>query len=256
MLLSIDEKSNEKTRTNLPLIMDIIIYKQNGNHFAGVGGGGRRWVWVWVKCGVWVGGCFFFQYIFFVENSYISRVKYLWSMFDRAQLTHYDDFIMTTMAAQITSLTVVYSTVYSDANQKRKHQSSASLAFVWGIHRDRWIPRTKGQLRGQCFHLMTSSCIGQQWFTWSIFGTYPFAECLMLQTMHGNSENPSSFCRRYKYLFINPSKPCDAYILSVDFCGRWHIFAQENSFENVVWKIAASLCYFIEVKWRIFASVI
>ena len=72
-------------------------------------------------------------------------------------LTHYIDVIMTTMASQITSLAVVYSTVYSDADQ-RKHQSSASLAFVWGIHRDRWIPRTKGQLRGKCFHLMTSSC--------------------------------------------------------------------------------------------------
>ena len=41
---------------------------------------------------------------------------------------------MTTMASQITSLTIVYSTVYSNADQ-RKHQSSASLAFVWGIHR-------------------------------------------------------------------------------------------------------------------------
>ena len=38
---------------------------------------------------------------------------------------------MTTMASQITSLTVVYSTVYSDADQ-RKHQSSASLAFCVG----------------------------------------------------------------------------------------------------------------------------
>ena len=71
--------------------------------------------------------------------------------------SHYNDVIMTTMASQITSLTVVYSTVYSDADQ-RKHQSSASLAFVWEIHRGRWIPRTKGQLRGKCFHLMTSSC--------------------------------------------------------------------------------------------------
>ena len=70
---------------------------------------------------------------------------------------HYTDVIMNTMAFQIISLTVVYSTVYSDADQ-RKHESSASLAFVWGIHRDRWIPRTKGQLRGKCFHLMTSSC--------------------------------------------------------------------------------------------------
>ena len=36
--------------------------------------------------------------------------------------------------SQITSLTIVYSTVYSDATE-RKHQSSASLAFVWGIRR-------------------------------------------------------------------------------------------------------------------------
>ena len=43
---------------------------------------------------------------------------------------------MSTIASQITSLTIVYWTVYSDADQ-RKHQSSASLAFVWGIHRDR-----------------------------------------------------------------------------------------------------------------------
>ena len=73
---------------------------------------------------------------------------------------HHNDVIMTTMASEITSLTVVYLTVYSDADQ-RKHQSSASLAFVWGIHRDRWIPRTKGQLRGKCFHLMTSSWLFQ-----------------------------------------------------------------------------------------------
>ena len=41
---------------------------------------------------------------------------------------------MEAIASQITSLTSVYSVVYSDADQ-RKHQSSASLAFVWGIHR-------------------------------------------------------------------------------------------------------------------------
>ena len=42
---------------------------------------------------------------------------------------------MGAIASQITSLTIVYSTVYSDADQ-RKHHSSASLAFVWGIHRE------------------------------------------------------------------------------------------------------------------------
>ena len=41
---------------------------------------------------------------------------------------------MGAIASQITSLTVVYSIVYSDVDQ-RKHQSSASLAFVRGIHR-------------------------------------------------------------------------------------------------------------------------
>ena len=46
---------------------------------------------------------------------------------------HYCDVIMGAVASQITSPTIVYSTVYSDADQ-RKHKSSASLAFVRGIH--------------------------------------------------------------------------------------------------------------------------
>ena len=41
---------------------------------------------------------------------------------------------MRALESQITSLTIVYSTFYADADQ-RKHQSSASLALVWGIHR-------------------------------------------------------------------------------------------------------------------------
>ena len=47
---------------------------------------------------------------------------------------NYTAVIMSAMASHITSLTIVYSIVYSDADQ-RKHQSSALLAFVWGIHR-------------------------------------------------------------------------------------------------------------------------
>ena len=41
---------------------------------------------------------------------------------------------MGAVASQITSLTIVYSIVDWDAGQ-RKHESSASLAFVLGIHR-------------------------------------------------------------------------------------------------------------------------
>ena len=47
---------------------------------------------------------------------------------------HYNDVIMGVMVSKITSLSIVYSTIYSGADQ-RKHQSSASLAFVGGIHR-------------------------------------------------------------------------------------------------------------------------
>ena len=65
------------------------------------------------------------------SNSMIMLMSWRGNVF---YITHYDDVIMSTIASQITSLTIVYSTVYSGTDQS-KHQSSASLAFVWGIHR-------------------------------------------------------------------------------------------------------------------------
>ena len=50
---------------------------------------------------------------------------------------------MDTMASKIISLTIVYSTVHSGAD-KRKHQSSASLAIVRGIHR--WPVNSPAQM--------------------------------------------------------------------------------------------------------------
>ena len=52
----------------------------------------------------------------------------------KGDYSHYTDVTMSPMSSQITSLGIVYSTVYSGADQ-RKHQSSASLAFVRRIHR-------------------------------------------------------------------------------------------------------------------------
>ena len=49
-------------------------------------------------------------------------------------IRHYNDVVMSAIASHITNLTIVFSIVYSDADQ-RKHQSTASLAFVRGIHR-------------------------------------------------------------------------------------------------------------------------
>ena len=52
----------------------------------------------------------------------------------KVMVEHSTDVTMGAMASQITSLTSVYSTIYSGAD-KKKHQSSASLVFVRGIHR-------------------------------------------------------------------------------------------------------------------------
>ena len=55
-------------------------------------------------------------------------------MMTYCQLAHYNEVIIGTISSQITSQTIVYSTLYSDADQ-RIQQSCASLAFVRGIHR-------------------------------------------------------------------------------------------------------------------------
>ena len=56
-----------------------------------------------------------------------------WTVMNVVPSHHYNDVIMSVMASQITSLTIGYSTVYSGTDE-RKHQSSASLAFVRGIY--------------------------------------------------------------------------------------------------------------------------
>ena len=48
-------------------------------------------------------------------------------------IDHYTDVIMSMMASQITGVSIGYSIVCSDADQ-RKYQISALLAFVRGIH--------------------------------------------------------------------------------------------------------------------------
>ena len=72
--------------------------------------------------------------IMLIKFSYTSSFETDFVYVTTLGADHYADVVMIEMASQITSLTIVYSTVYSDADQ-RKHQSSASLAFVRGIHR-------------------------------------------------------------------------------------------------------------------------
>ena len=72
--------------------------------------------------------------------------------------SHYTDVIMGAMASQITSITIVSSTVYSGADKKKPTKAPCHWP-LWGeFTGDRRIPSTNSQWRGKCFHLMTTSC--------------------------------------------------------------------------------------------------
>ena len=69
---------------------------------------------------------------------------------------------MATIASQITSLTIVYLTVYPDADQG-KHQSSVSLAFVRGIHRGPVNSPHKGPVTRKMFPFDDVTMYRLQW---------------------------------------------------------------------------------------------
>ena len=79
---------------------------------------------------------------------------------------HYSDVIMSTKASRITGVSIVYSTICSGANQ-RKHQSSASLAFVRGIHRWPMNSPHKGSVTWKMYPfddvIMQQACV---WCCW------------------------------------------------------------------------------------------
>ena len=86
------------------------------------------------------------------------NMKFYENLFHTTSLSdlppHYSDVMTGAMVYQITSLTIVYSGVYSGAD-KKKHQSSASLAFVWGIH---WWPVNSPQMASNAENVSIWSC--------------------------------------------------------------------------------------------------
>ena len=95
------------------------------------------------------------------------------------------------LASQVTSLTIVYLTVYSGADQ-RKHQSSASLAFVRGIYRSPVNSPYKGPVTRKMF---------------------PFDDVIMTFCIYDDSQKyspPSSTSvipRSPKYQWLLPKSP-------------------------------------------------
>ena len=100
---------------------------------------------------------------------------------------HYKDVIMSAMASQITRLTIVYSTVCSAIDQ-RKHQSSASLSFVRGIHQRSMNSPHKGSVTRKMF---------------------PFDDVIMFSHLHAQFPPQT------------PSKQCPAPRLCVPECVQW-----------------------------------
>ena len=138
---------------------------------------------------------------------------------------------MGVISSQITSLTIVYLTVYSDADH-RKHQSSTSLAFVRGIHR--------GPVNSP-----------HKWpVTWKMF---PFDDVIMWGWVTNICiSNPGYHCfRKWPVACTVPSHYLNQCWNIVNWTPRnklqwtlnWnsYIFIQENACENVVWTMAAIL---------------
>ena len=104
---------------------------------------------------------------------------------------HYNDVIMGAMASQITYLTIVYSTVYSGADQ-RKHQSSASLAFVLGIHR--WLvnSRHKGPVTRKLFPIDNVIMYIKWYLTWLIYPDLAYRETFLVSISTASLETKIS----------------------------------------------------------------
>ena len=115
-----------------------------------------------------------------VIPSLIRRQRW-WHM---ASIVHYSDVIMSALVSQITCVSIVCSTVCSGADQ-RKHQSSASLAFVRGI--DWWLVDSlhKGQVTRKMFSFDDVIMI--------VTHMVPLCMCLCLQKVLLKI-NTSNFC--------------------------------------------------------------
>ena len=88
---------------------------------------------------------------------------------------------------------------------RRRSKKTSKLrvtGLCGGIHRDRWIPRTKGQLHGKCFHVMASS-----WF--------PLIKWYIAGNSWRDRKRSQDFGARSRYLrqgyvITSHSKPWDA----------------------------------------------
>ena len=80
---------------------------------------------------------FFFFFLFWLGSDRISPLSFIPNSADA--VTHYNDVIMNAMASQITSLTIVYLTVYSGGDKKKTSKLRVT-GLCGGIHRTGEFP--------------------------------------------------------------------------------------------------------------------
>ena len=122
---------------------------------------------------------------------------------------HYSDAIMSAMASQITGVFSVYSTVCPGANQG-KHQSSASLAFVRGMHQGTVDSRYKRAVTRKMFPFDNAIIYCQDNLTSS-----SSAQCQTLLPVDN-----IAYCR---YCEINPTEVTNSSNEINNFC-EWYMF--------------------------------
>ena len=110
-------------------------------------------------------------------------------------------------------------------SRQRKHQSSASLAFVRGIHR--WIPGTNGQQRGKCFHSTTSSrIIKNAPRAWSSLCLQMSQHLTVLGHQQAQFWEPTMLFLNYRHKLCSPA--ADKHIICTYICSRTHRWIHQN----------------------------
>ena len=138
-------------------------------------------------------------------------------------IIHYNDVIMGAITSQITSLTI-FTQLFIQTQIKENIKAPRHWPLCGEFTGDRWIPRTNGQLRGKCFHLMTSLC-------WRIM--------IIIMILYDQSSMKGNGCKSVIYRFIqllrsmidrswiNDSPFIDSYMLWL-IRYRWIIIIEDD----------------------------
>ena len=157
---------------------------------------------------------------------------------------------MSILPSQITSLAIVYSTVYSGGDQ-RKHQSSMSMAFVRGIYHWPVNSGHKGPVTPKMFPFddevmfsdyITPMPVKQPWRMWVINHMTE----LVLAPYQNKTRKQSTNCMEYTVYFFSNTM---IHLCCLFFAGE-HIFTEsEVCFSN--WRRVRQIWYFRWYSWPI-----